>query len=294
MVHIERRGPDVAGKDDKWPVRNVTPGLMTQIRETRMGELLDFPPETYLLVPTGTGRYYRDMVVTGAPPMVWNHQSRDFLMQENLPHLHESPLANCLTVFIVPDPGHAEREAAQRQAAARRAASRRATNQRALQRARARQTAGAPPAAASRAASLPAAASRAASPPAAAASRAASLPAAASPAAFSPAATFPAAVPFVAAPLVAAPLVAAPLAVVYPAAAPLAPAPVAAALGVPALVAPAGGAPNSHDQVGNGEPVEGSRAWWDSFVSSDVTSEWWEEEDRAEAERQSIPIIFLD
>ncbi|KAF7938528.1 uncharacterized protein EAE98_000866 [Botrytis deweyae] len=273
MVHIERRGPDVAGKDDKWPVRNVTPGLMTQIRQTRMGEVLDFPPDTYLLVPTGTGRYYRDMVVTGALPMVWNHQSRDFLMQENLPHLHESPLANCLTVFIVPDPGHAEREAAQREAAARRAASRRATNQRALQRARARQTAGAPPAAAS---------------------RAASLPAAASPAAFSPAATFPAAVPFVAAPLVAAPLVAAPLAVVYPAAAPLAPAPVAAALGVPALVAPAGGAPNSHDQVGNGEPVEGSRAWWDSFVSSDVTSEWWEEEDRAEAERQSIPIIFLD
>ncbi|KAF7888571.1 uncharacterized protein EAF02_003112 [Botrytis sinoallii] len=259
MVHIERRGPDVAGDGDKWPIRKVTPGLMTLIRQTRMGELLDFPPDTYLLVPTGTGRYYRDTVVTGAPPMVWNHQSRDFLMQENLPHLHESPLANCLTVFTVPDRGHAEREATERQAAARRAASRRATNQRALQRARARQAVAAAPFL--------------------------SVPLAAA----SPAATSPAAVPFVAAPLVAAPL-----AVVYPAAAPLVPAPVAAALGVPALVAPAGGAPNSHDQVGNDEPVEGSRAWWDSFLTSKVTSEWWEEEDRAEAERQSIPIIFLD
>ncbi|TGO39920.1 hypothetical protein BHYA_0045g00140 [Botrytis hyacinthi] len=252
-------GPDVAAPGNQWPAPPATPGLVTSVEKTEEGSVLYFLPGTYLFVPTGTGTNYRPIAVNGVAPMTWNHHTREVLMQEHLPHLYGSPLANCLTVSTRPDAEYEEREAAARQLVERRAASRRETNRRALERARARQ----------------AAAQAIAAAPLAAASPAATPPADAPPAAAPPA-----------------PLASAPLALVLPTAAPvaatpLAPAPVAAALGVPALVAPAGDAPKSH-----GAPVMGSREFWGQYIVNKVTAEWWQEED--EAKGQEIPTIFLE
>ncbi|TGO28914.1 hypothetical protein BPAE_0021g00390 [Botrytis paeoniae] len=257
MVEIRLLGQDVAAAGNQWPHLPIPRNFTIFFTETRMGEVLNFPPGTYFLVPTGTGRYYRPMEVLGAFPLVWNHQNREFLMQENLPHLHGSPLANCLTVSTLPDPGYEEREAAARQAAERRAASRQATNRRALERATARRA-------------LEQAAAEKAAPDNAAAEQ-----------------------PVAAAPLPPAPLLPAPPAPPVPAPlppAPVLPAPVTAAIGVPALVAPAGGALNNRYQAGNGEPVEGSSAWWRLWVTDEVVDRWEEEE----AERQKIPIVVLE
>ncbi|TGO51085.1 hypothetical protein BCON_0169g00130 [Botryotinia convoluta] len=245
MVDIQFLGPDVSAPGNQWPLLPVAPGFVVAFRETRMGDILDFPPGQYILVPTGTGRYYRPMEVRGALPLVWNHQTREFLMQENLPHLHGSPLANCLTVSTLPDPGYEEREAAARRLAERRAASRRRTNRRALERAAARR--------------------------AAAEKAAGEQPVAAAPLA-----------PAAPAPVPVAPVPVTPV--------PVAPVHAAPALVVPALVAPAGGAPNNHHQAGNGEPVEGSWAWWNLWVPDDVVDRWKQEE----AERQKIPIVVLE
>ncbi|KAF7910768.1 uncharacterized protein EAF01_002277 [Botrytis porri] len=261
MAQIQRLGEDVAAYGDQWPLLPVNPGSMARVREARMGDIVDFPAGGYLLVPTGIGRYYRPMVVLGVFPLVWNYQSREFLMQENLPHLYASPLANCLIVAIVPDPGYAEREAAARQDRERRAASRRETNRRALQRAAER--------AAERQALERDATEKAAD----------EQPVPAAP--LSPASPVPASPVPAAAPLAAAPLAPAPLAPVLPA-----PVPVA-----PALVVPVGGAPNDHHQAGNSVLVEGSWPWWRQFVPDEIVDQWEQEE---KAERQRIPIVVLE
>ncbi|THV51075.1 hypothetical protein BGAL_0124g00050 [Botrytis galanthina] len=261
MVNFKVIGPDVAAPGNQWPIPPPTAGLVTSLNKTEEGATLYFLPGTYLFVPTGTGRNYRPIEVNGVAPMMWNHHTREVLMGESLSHLYGTPLADCLTVSTEPDEGYEEREAAARELAERRAASRRETNRRALERARARQ-----------------AAAQAAAQAVVEAPLAPVSPAAVSPLApASPAPASPDAAPLAAAPLVPVPVVAAPVA----------PAPVAAALGVPALVAPAGDAPESHDA-----PVVGSRAFWDQFIASDVTEQWWQEED--EAMGQVIPIIILE
>ncbi|KAF5869030.1 uncharacterized protein Bfra_011999 [Botrytis fragariae] len=292
MVEIRLLGEDVAAADNQWPHLPVPRNFIVSFKETRMGEMLDFPPATYLLVPTGTGRYYRPMEVLGAFPLVWNHQTREFLMQENLSHLYGSPLANCLTVSTQLDPGFERREAAAREAAERRAASRQATNRRALERANARRAQ--EQAAAEKAAADNAAAEQ---PVAAAPLLSGPLVASAPPAPLLPgplvASAPPAPLPpdpLPPAPLLPAPLAPAPPAPVPLAPAPLLPAPVAAALGVPAVVAPAGGAPDNHHQAGNGEPVEGSGAWWRLWVPDEIVDRWEQEE----AEKKNIPIVVLE
>ncbi|TGO12645.1 hypothetical protein BTUL_0084g00030 [Botrytis tulipae] len=155
-------GADVIAPDNQWPVIPPTAGFQTVVEKKEEGSTLQFLPGTHVVVPTGTWRIYRPIKVIGVGPMMWNHHTREVLLQQELSHLYGAPLDDCLVVSILPDAEYEEREAAARQQAERRAASRRETNRRALERARARQ------AAAQAIATSPAAAPPAVAPPAAA------------------------------------------------------------------------------------------------------------------------------
>ncbi|KAF7953876.1 uncharacterized protein EAE97_001275 [Botrytis byssoidea] len=261
MKNFRVIGPDVVAPDNQWPVIPPTPGFETLVEKKEEGSILYFLPGTHVVVPTGTGRIYRPIEVTGVRPMMWNHHTREVLMQQPLPLLYGAPLADCLIVSIRPDAEYEEREAAARQQAERRAASRRETNRRALERARARQ---------------------------AAAQAIATAPLAAA----SPAVARPAAAPLVPVPVAAVPLAPAPLALVLPAAAPFVPIPVAAAPLAPAPVAAALVAPADDAPMRHGAPVMDDWEFWNQFMTDEVMDDWCRQE--AEAKGQEIPTIFLD
>lgn len=137
MAYIEVLGQDVATPPNLFPIPQLVPGLKALVKQTHMGEILDFPlaDNIHFCVPTGVEGQYRPIRVYGGQSMTWDHEVRDFLLKENLEYLRGFPLSSCLTIEIVPDTEWEQREAEARRCREEKAAARRRTNQRQAQRA---------------------------------------------------------------------------------------------------------------------------------------------------------------
>ena len=137
MAYIEVLGQDLATPPNVFPVPQLVPGLKALVKQTHMGEILDFPlaDNIHFCVPTGLEGQYRPIRVYGGLSMAWDHELRDFLLKENLDYLRGFPLPSCLTIEIVPDTEWEQREAEARRVREEKAAARRRTNQRQTQRA---------------------------------------------------------------------------------------------------------------------------------------------------------------
>ncbi|KAK8909008.1 hypothetical protein QC760_003348 [Botrytis cinerea] len=137
MAYIEVLGQDLTTPPNVFPVPQLVPGLKALVKQTHMGEILDFPlaDNIHFCVPTGVEGQYRPIRVYGGLSMAWDHELRDFLLKENLDYLRGFPLPSCLTIEIVPDTEWEQREAEARRVREEKAAARRRTNQRQTQRA---------------------------------------------------------------------------------------------------------------------------------------------------------------